>query len=481
MMQDSDQKGLLKTFLRDVTQKTKLNAVLEAYLQNVKPSETLKKENEIPFSSNRKYSACIYKDLTLVLGAPEMLLEETSKVFENVNSYTKESYRVVVFGEVKGQYSEKDGDIKKKFQPLAVIAIDDPIREETPGTLSELTREHIQYRIISGDSPDTVGAIAKKINKDYPATMISGEELDKLQGAELEKAILQHNIYARIKPTQKQLIIRTLKANKLFTIMIGDGVNDVLALKESDLGVAMNGGSSMAKDVADVVLLNNSFATLPLLLYEGRRIITNIQTIANIYLIKNISSIAAILLLGFIGLRFPFDPKHVELSSFLIIGIPSFILAFEKHNFSTTDEGFIKRLLLFSGIVGFGNALIYTVLYMYFDLASNVLFYSRSILLTAVIFLGINNIFLIYLQHYSFREILRRKIVIGLVLGILAIFFVCLVIPDIRNFFEIKDISFIDYVISLGFCVIGSMVISVVLRKFQLQQRKISAAIATLQ
>jgi hypothetical protein len=115
---------------------------------------------------------------------------------------------------------------------------------------------------------------------------------------------------------------------------------------------------------------------------------------------KNVSSITAILMIGFIGLRFPFDPKHVELSSFLIIGIPSIILAFDKHTFVTTDVGFIKRLLLFSGIVGFGNAIVYTILYNYYDLTSPILLYARSILLTSVIFLGVNNIILIYLQHY---------------------------------------------------------------------------------
>jgi len=342
---------LLKTFLRDITQKNKLNQVLESLAQDVSPLENMKKVSEIPFSSDRKYSAVVYQDQTLVLGAPEMLLDKTSKEFKDVQGYTEQSFRVVCFGEVKGQVKAGD-DIKEKFHPLAVIALDDPIREETPNTLSQLTKENIEYRIISGDSPDTVLAIAKKINPKYPANAISGEDLDKLQGETQEKAIMEHNIFARIKPYQKQLIIRVLKKHKLFTIMIGDGVNDVLALKESDLGVAMNAGSSMAKDVSDVVLVNNSFASLPPLLYEGRRIITNIQTIANIYLMKNVSSIASILMLGFIGLRFPFDPKHVELSSLLIIGIPSFVLAFEKHTFSTTDEGFIKRLLLFSGIVG---------------------------------------------------------------------------------------------------------------------------------
>ena len=461
-------KALLKTFLKDVSQKNKLNAVLENYLTDISPIDKLKKIDEIPFSSDRKYSACIYEGLTLVLGAPEILLEKNTKVFKNVEAYTKESYRVVTFGQIKEKFDKKNGEIKKKFQPLAVIALDDPIREETPPTLAALVKENMQYRIISGDSPDTVMAIAKKIDKNHQFKPISGEELAPLQGSELEKAIMDHNIYARIKPQQKQLIIKTLKENKLFTIMIGDGVNDVLALKESDLSIAMNGGSSMAKDVADVVLVNNSFSTLPLLLFEGRRIITNIQTIANIYLIKNVSSIASILMLGFIGLRFPFDPKHVELSSLLIVGLPSFVLAFEKHNFHTTNEGFIKRLLLFSGIVGFGNAVIYTIVYTYFDLTSSTLFYSRSILLTSVIFLGINNIILIYLQHYTFNQILKRKIVIGLITAIFLIFVISILSSISRNFFEVKKITLIDFMLSLSFSIAGSIAIAYILRKLHL-------------
>jgi len=243
---------LLKTLLRDITQKNKLNLALEAYLQNVSPLQNMKKVSEIPFSSDRKYSAVEYPDQTLVLGAPEMLLDKSKKEFKEVENYTKESFRVVVFGMIKGEI--KPENIKTDFKTLAVIAIDDPIREETPDTLAQLTKENIEYRIISGDSQDTVAAIAKKINPKYPANAISGEDLDKLEGEAQEKAIMDHNIFARIKPHQKQLIIRTLKKNKLFTIMIGDGVNDVLALKESDLGVAMNSGSSMAKDVSVQVL-----------------------------------------------------------------------------------------------------------------------------------------------------------------------------------------------------------------------------------
>jgi len=170
-------------------------------------------------------------------------------------------------------------------------------------------------------------------------------------------------------------------------------------------------------------------------------------------------------MLGFIGLRFPFDSHHVELSSLLIIGLPSFILAFEKHTFRTTDEGFIKRLLLFSGIIGFGNAIMYTILYTYFDLVSDKLFYSRSMLFTAVMFLGLNNIILIYLQHYSPEQIFHRKLVAGLLAGIFILFMISISIPQVRELFDIIEITPLDLLISFCFCAIGSMIIAMVLKK----------------
>ncbi len=460
-----DSQKLLKTFLRDISQKNKVIETLEKYLPDVEALADSKKKDEIPFSSERKFSACVYSDQTLVLGAPEILLEKSSAAFKQVELYTKEAYRVVTFGTVEGELKVDEPNISKKFKVLAVIAMDDPIREEAPATLESLTKENIEYRIISGDSADTVSAIAKKINPKLAVKAISGSDLEVLSPQDFEKKVLETNIFARIKPHQKQAIVKVLKKNKLFTIMIGDGVNDVLALKESDLGIAMNGGSSMAKDVADVVLLNNSFATLPILLYEGRRIITNIQTIANIYLIKNVSAIVSILILGFIGLRFPFDPKHVEVASLLIIGIPSFVFAFEKHNFASSDEGFVKRLLLFSGIVGFINALVFAIIYAYFDLASNRLLYSRSMLLTAVIFLGINNLVLIYLQHYTFGQIMNRKIIVYLIIGVLSLFGLILVMPQTRDFFEIGVVDPLDLLIAFGFSLIGSMINVVILKR----------------
>lgn len=456
-----DVKSLLKTYLRDVSSKNKLDTTLDKYLINIQFDNSLKKISEIPFSSERKYSAIVYENFTLIMGAPGILAKNDVKLLTDVATYANEAYRVIVFGIALNKNLEN-------FKPLALIAFEDPIREEAQETLDNLAKQQIQYRVISGDAAETVIAIIKKINKDYPVRPIDGEELGQLSGEGLEKAILEHNIFARIKPQQKQEIIKILKKNKLFTVMIGDGVNDVLAIKEADVGIAMNGGSAMAKDVADVVLLNNSFTTLPMLLAEGRRIITNIQTIANIYLIKNVSAIATVLMLGFIGLRFPYDPKHVELTSLLIVGIPSIFLALEKHNFYTTDEGFVKRLLLFSSIVGFGNAVIYTMLYTFYDIQSSQLFYARTILLTSTVFLGINNLFLIYLQHYSFEEILKRKIFMSLVFLIITLFIFINILSPIKGFFDIKSMAAVDIIIGLTFSLLGSMMIGLVLRNFGL-------------
>lgn len=464
-----DQKRqLLKTFLRDISQKSAIDIIIDEYLNNVKPVENLKKINEIPFSSQRKFNACIYQNYTLILGAPEILLEKNNPVISSIKRYEKDAYQVLVFGTIIGKYQETDDQIKKKFQLLAIILIEDAIRREASSTLNQLAKENIHYRIISGDSPETVTAIAKKINPQVSVKIISGNELDSLNSREKEKAILENIIFASVKPEQKKEIVNTLKKNKLFTIMVGDGANDVLALQASNLGVAMSGSSSMAKDVADIVLLNNSFTTLPEVLYEGRRILTNIQTIASIYLIKNISYILTIFLFLMFKFDFPFNIQHIQLSSFLIIGIPSFFLAFEKHNFKASDEGFIQRLLLFSGIIGIGNTIIHMLIFFFFHIIGYAFIYERSLLLTVSIFLGISNVLLIYRQHYSIQEILQRKKLITILCTILILFFATYFYYLTRNFFRISDISIIDIFICAFFSIIGFLCNLLVLKQFHL-------------
>lgn len=461
-------KELIATFIRDISQKNKTVEVIENYVKDVKPHDNLKKIDEIPFSSDRKYSACVYQDISLLLGAPEELLNPTSPLFERINQYTEETYRVVVFGIVQKQLNKESKFTKGEFEPLALIIIDDPIREDIITTLSLLARSNIQFKIISGDALQTVVAVVKKISKGLPILAIDGSDLEKLKGETLERAILDNNIFCRIKPHQKQLIIRTLRAKKLYTAMIGDGVNDVLAIREADLGIAITGGSDMVKDVADIVLLNNSFSTLPVIFNEGRRIITNIHNIANLYLIKNISSIVTILILGFIGLRFPFDPKHVELASLLIIGIPSLILAFDNHNADLDMEGFMKRLLTFSGVVGFIDAITMTLVYIFFTLTSNTLSYERTMLLTTVIFLGLYNILLIYMEIYPLKQVIRRRIIQFLLTGITLLFGIVFLSDPLKDFFAIQDTNLYDVTVSFILASLAAFIALNVLTKIQL-------------
>lgn len=467
-MEQNRSAQLLASFVKDISQKNKTVEVVQQYLKDTPSSPDLKKISEIPFSSERKYSACVYSSLSLVMGAPEILLDPTSPLFEKIKDYTQKSYRVVIFGLVKKALKESGKPFPSEIEVLALIAMDDPIREDIKDTLEEFAKDGISFKIISGDASETVISIIKKINSSYEVKAITGAELEKLSGKALEEVILENNIFSRIKPHQKQLIIKVLRSKKIFTTMIGDGVNDVLAIREADLGIAINGGSDMVKDVADIVLLDNSFSTLPKIFNEGKQIIINIHNIANIYLIKNISSIFTILILGFIGLRFPFDPRHVELVGILVIGVPSFALAFDKHKADIVTEGFMKRLLLFAGIVGFTDALAQSLVYIFFNLTSNVLNYERSMLLTTTIWLGVYNLLLIYLEIYPLKEVIKKPIIFSFLLGIPILFIAVMLTDPLKSFFSIVNLSPPDIIMSFLVASATSVIAYFTLKRFKL-------------
>ncbi len=463
-----DPKRLLATFVRSVSQKNKTIETIEKTLSETKPYDDLTKVDEIPFSSERKYSACIFGDLTLIIGAPEVLLSQSSTVLRQVQKFTEEALRVVVFGYIDGRLKKNESNLAKLFKPLSMVVFEDPIRPEIEKILAELSKSNIEFKIISGDSPQTVVAIANKVIKNFKATAITGDELANLDKEAFAAAVLKNNVFSRIKPAQKQAIVRVLRSKKISTAMIGDGANDVLAIRESDLGIAMNAGSPMAKDVADIILLDNSFGVLPTILNESKRIVTNIQNIANIFLVKNISSILTILILGYLGLRFPFDPRHTELTGDLIVGVPSFMLAFDRHKTTISKEGFIPRLLLFSGIVGFVNAILQTVVYVYYDLADIGLNFPKTMLLVTVIFLGCNTVILIYMQYYSIAEIIRKKVIIFTFALILIQFVGAMLIPFAKSFFRIDQIGFRDLAISFFVSIIGLLVSYIILKNYNL-------------
>lgn len=283
----------------------------------------------IPFSSVRKYSAVGYEQGTYILGAYEMIkpLKQTM-IEEQIAHYANQGYRVITLA-----FADQpiiDEQIPVNSEVIGLILLSDPIREEAPKTLAYFASQGVDIKIISGDNPVTVHEIAKKAGVQNADAYIDASTL---QEEDIPMAVKQYSVFGRVSPVQKKQLIQALKAQKHTTAMIGDGVNDVMALKEADCSIAVAQGSEAAKNIANLVLLDNNFKNMPFIVAEGRRVINNIQRAASLFLVKTIFSFILAILTLFLNSRYPFAPIQLTLISSLTIGIPSFFLALEpNHN-----------------------------------------------------------------------------------------------------------------------------------------------------
>ena len=313
-----------------------------------KNKTTLEATNIIPFSSDRKWGSMEIEGVgTLFLGAPEMIFGETLK---QANEALSRGSRVLALAFSKEKIDNKNIKIPAKISKLALIEITDPIREGARETLEYLRSQKIDLKIISGDNPITVSNIAKKAGFDNFESYI---DCSKVKDAELKKIAVKTAIFGRVSPHQKKLIIQTLKKAGRTTAMTGDGVNDILALREADCSIVMAEGDPATRQIANLVLLNSDFNDLPEILFEGRRVVNNIARIAPIFLIKTIYSfilaiiciLSALLFDKNLLLIFPFIPIQVTLIDQFVEGFPPFVLTFEK-NIQPVEKDFIKKSLL---------------------------------------------------------------------------------------------------------------------------------------
>lgn len=313
-----------------------------------KNKTTLEATNIIPFSSDRKWGSMEIEGVgTLFLGAPEMIFGETLK---QANEALSRGSRVLALAFSKEKIDNKNIKIPAKISKLALIEITDPIREGARQTLEYLRSQKIDLKIISGDNPITVSNIAKKAGFDNFESYI---DCSKIKDSELKKIAVKTAIFGRVSPHQKKLIIQTLKKADRTTAMTGDGVNDILALREADCSIVMAEGDPATRQIANLVLLNSDFNDLPEILFEGRRVVNNIARIAPIFLIKTIYSfilaiiciLSALLFDKNLLLIFPFIPIQVTLIDQFVEGFPPFVLTFEK-NIQTVEKDFIKKSLL---------------------------------------------------------------------------------------------------------------------------------------
>lgn len=321
------------------------------------PAEPSPVLEEVPFSSERKWSALSFDTPelrgTYVMGAVEMLnpnLLPNEELAEPIESWSDQGLRVVLFAHLPEPVPlyRIDGQpiLPHGLEVLALLSFSDELRPEAGKTLAEFAQAGVALKIISGDNPYTVASLARQAGLSGELKVISGLELEEMTPEAFAQAARQHTIFGRITPLQKEQLVRALRASGEYVAMIGDGVNDVLSLKQANLGIAMQSGSQATRAVADIILLNDSFAVLPTAVREGQRIINGMQDILKLYLSRIFYLILMVIATSIVG-GFPFSPKHSSIVALMTVGIPAVALAAWARPGKVQHGSLIRRLMHF--------------------------------------------------------------------------------------------------------------------------------------
>ena len=319
------------------------NATADALRKRFPSRNDLKLIHAIPFSSDRKYSGAVFEGRgTYLMGAAQFLFPEgNEELLEHCSSYAQEGYRILVLAH--SEQETKGTERPTGLEPLGLFLITDVIREEAPDTLAFFDSQGVDLKVISGDDPVTVSAIAKKAglknaNHYIDATTIKTSE-------EMQRAVAECSVFGRVTPQQKKQMVQALQSQKHTVAMTGDGVNDVLALKEADCSIAMAAGSDAAKNIANVVLLDSNFGAMPHIVNQGRRVVNNIRSAASMFLIKTFFSVLLSLITIFFGDAYPFEPIQMSLISACAVGIPTFLLT-QENNYNKIDHTFLRHVFM---------------------------------------------------------------------------------------------------------------------------------------
>jgi cation-transporting ATPase E len=303
-----------------------------------------------PFKSATKWSGASFREHgNWVIGAPDVLLDPVSPVAELAEEIGAQGLRVLLLGSATD--SVDAADAPGRVTPVALVVLEQRVRPDARETLDYFASQHVSVKVISGDNAVSVGAVAGSLG-------LHGETLDArelpTQAEALADTMAEYTTFGRVRPDQKRAMVHALQSRDHTVAMTGDGVNDVLALKDADIGVAMGSGSPASRAVAQIVLLDNKFATLPYVVGEGRRVIGNIERVSNLFLTKTVYSVLLALMVGLAGLishwghteplLYPFQPIHVTIAAWFTIGIPAFVLSLAPNN-ERARTGFVRRVM----------------------------------------------------------------------------------------------------------------------------------------
>lgn len=329
VLDGADQLEISQLLADFVAAQEKDNATMEALKAHFSNGSGMRAREVYSFSSETKYSGAVMNDgKSYVIGAPEFVLRgQFAQYQEKIAIYSSKGYRVLVFAQYEGTLDRKP--LTEPVLPLCFVMLANPIRKGAKETFTYFAENDVDIKVISGDNPLTVSVIAAEAGIAGAERFVDASTLKEKE--DYDRAVEEYTVFGRVTPSQKRMLVQALKEHKKTVAMTGDGVNDVLALKDADCSVAMASGSDAASNVAQLVLLDSDFSRMPSVVAEGRRVVNNIERTAALYIVKNIFSMLLAIFSVILMLDYPLEPSQVSLISMFTIGIPSFVLALEPN------------------------------------------------------------------------------------------------------------------------------------------------------
>lgn len=412
------------------------NASLQAIIDAYPDSEDWRCTESLPFSSARKYSGASFSEgngetSTWLLGAPDVLLASDdpadAPALAETDRLNQAGLRVLLLARTTRDLDHPE--VATRTTPTALVVLEQRLRPDAADTLRYFAEQDVDAKVISGDNAVSVGAVATKLG--LTGTTLDARQLPPSQG-EMAKALDEGTIFGRVTPQQKRDMVGALQSRGHTVAMTGDGVNDVLALKDADIGVAMGSGSEATRAVAQIVLLNNSFATLPSVVAEGRRVIGNITRVATLFLVKTVYSVLLAVLVVCWQVEYPFLPRHLTLLSTLTIGVPAFFLALAP-NKERAKPHFVRRVMRYSipGGVLAAAATFATYLIARHHYTDEGALEAETSVATLTLFLISMWVLAIIARPYTWWRI-------ALVASMGAGFLLVLVVPSLQEFFALR-------------------------------------------
>ena len=422
-------KILLKEYSKAVSDDNATMKAIREYLKDVKDGEYTCLKS-IPFNSEKKYGLVSFKEGNYVFGAPEFILKDT----KDVEPYLKGGARVVLLAEC-ASFSDK-GTFKKAI-PVCYVILNNQIRENAKETFEYFKKQDVKIKVISGDNPKTVSEIALEAGIDDSENYVDASTLT---DEDINDAANKYTVFGRVTPKQKQMLVNALKKAGHTVAMTGDGVNDILALKDADCSIAMASGCKATSQAAQTVLLDSDFSHMPDVVYEGRRVVNNIERSASLFLVKNIFSFLMSMFSLVLFITYPLEPNQISLIAGFTIGIPGFLLALEPND-RRIEGKFIKNVLIKALPAGITDAMcvgIFVMCGQVFNISNNEVATVSTMILASVGFM-----IMIYISR-PFNK-LKTTVLIVCIAGLfLSIIF-------LKDLFSLKPISWIVTLLMLVF------------------------------